>query len=326
MVNTGNLDWFVELVSMNSLANHSHLNIDELQKRCAQLEEQNFQLEHRVCELTAKVQWFEEQFRLNRHRQFGASSEQTNPQQQQLFNEAEAEAKAAFEPTFEEITYQRRKQAGKRKEQLKDLPVEVIEYRLLPEEQICSCCGHPMHEMSTEVRQEIKAIPAQVKLVKHVRYVYGCRHCEHHELSTPIITAPMPAPVLPGSLASPSLLAYIMVQKYCDGLPLHRQERQWSRLGIELSRQTMANWMIQVVERYLHSLGDRMHEHLLRRDILCADETTLQVLHEPGRAAQSTSYLWLYRTGRDGPAIIIYDYQTTRASKHPARFLKGFKG
>ena len=71
---------------------------------------------------------------------------------------------------------------------------------------------------------------------------------------------------------------------------------------------------------------DRLHEHLLERDILHADETTLQVLREPGRAAETQSYLWLYRTGRDGPPIILYDYQTTRASKHPRRFLAGFKG
>jgi transposase len=184
----------------------------------------------------------------------------------------------------------------------------------------------PMHEMSTEVRQELKVIPAQVKVVKHVRYVYGCRHCERNELNTPIVTALMPEPVLPGSLVSPSLLAHVMVQKYCDGLPLYRQEQQWSRLGIEISRQTMANWMIQGVERHLQNIFDRMHERLLQNDILHADETTLQVLNEPGRAAQSTSYLWLYRTGRDDPAIILYDYQTTRASKHPTRFLKGFKG
>jgi transposase len=115
--------------------------------------------------------------------------------------------------------------------------------------------------------------PAQKK---QVRYVYGCRHCERNEVSTPIVTAPMPAPVLPGSLVSPSLLAHVMVQKYCDGLPLHRQEQQWSRLGIEISRQTMANWMIQGVERHLQTVYDRAHEHLLQRDVLCADETTLQ--------------------------------------------------
>ncbi|WP_282201468.1 IS66 family transposase [Collibacillus ludicampi] len=109
-------------------------------------------------------------------------------------------------------------------------------------------------------------------------------------------------------------------------MPLYRQEQQFASLGIELSRQTLANWILYGANTWLSLLYDRMREHLLKQDILHADETTLQVLREPGRAAQTTSYLWLYRTGREGPAIILYDYQTTRASKHPRQFLSGFKG
>lgn len=136
----------------------------------------------------------------------------------------------------------------------------------------------------------------------------------------------MPLPVLPGSLVSPSAMAYIMTQKYVESMPLYRQEQQLARLGVELSRQTLANWMIQGADRWLSPLYARMHKHLLAQDILHADETTLQVLREPGRSAESTSYLWLYRTGRAGPPIILYDYRMTRASKHPRRFLSGFKG
>lgn len=135
------------------------------------LQEENLLLKQQIAELSTKVKWFEEQFHLNRHRQFGASSEQTPATQINLFNEAEAEAKPEVpEPTFEEITYKRRKTRGHREEMLKDLPVETIEYRLPEEEQICPCCGGQLHEMSTEVRQEIKIIPAQVSIVKHVRY------------------------------------------------------------------------------------------------------------------------------------------------------------
>lgn len=147
--------------------------------------------------------------------------------------------------------------------------------------------------------------------------VYSCRHYEQHEITTPIQTASMPKSVIPGSLASPSALAYIMSQKFVEGLPLYRQEQQWERLGVEISRQTMANWLIKASERWLQPVYERMRDHLLKRDILHADETTLQVLHEAERAASSTSYMWLYRTGRDGPPIILYDYQTTRANKHP---------
>jgi transposase len=180
--------------------------------------------------------------------------------------------------------------------------------------------------MSTEVRQELKVIPAQVKVVRHVRYIYSCRRCEREEINTPIVTAPMPSPVFPGSLASPSAMAYIMSQKYVESMPLYRQEQQFTRLGVELSRQTLANWMLYGADRWLYLLYDRMHEYLLKQEILHADETVLQVLREPGRAAQAPSYLWLYRSGRDGPAIILFEYQTTRAGKHPRRFLSGFKG
>jgi transposase len=180
--------------------------------------------------------------------------------------------------------------------------------------------------MSTQVRQEIKVIPAQVKLIKHVQYIYACRQCEKENTTTPIIKAQMPNPILPGSLASPSILAYIMDQKYTNSMPLYRQEQQLSRLGVELSRQTMANWILNVADPWLKVIYDRLHEKLLDSDILHADETTLQVLKEPGRSAETKSYMWLYRTGRDGPPIVLYEYQTTRASKHPDRFLSGFKG
>ncbi len=307
---------------MSDAAKKSTNTIDELQERYEKLEQQN-------AELTAKVKWFEEQFRLSQQRRFGSSSERTvsDAEQLELFNEAESEAKPELEePTVETITYSRRKKVGQRKELLENLPVETIEYRLTEEEQVCSCCGGPLHEMSTEVRQELKIIPAQVKVVKHVRHVYSCRRCEREEINTPIVTAPMPSPVFPGSLASPSAMAYIMSQKYVEGMPLYRQEQQLARLGINLPRQTLANWMLHGADKWLSLLYDRMHHHLLKQDILHADETTLQVLREPGRAAETKSYMWLYRSGREGPPIILYEYQTTRASKYPRRFLSGFKG
>ncbi|WP_025434848.1 IS66 family transposase [Peptoclostridium acidaminophilum] len=293
-----------------------------------QLNDKIMQQEHQIAELNAKLRWYEEQFRLSRQKQFGASSEKTETEQLNLFNEAEDTANPQVEePTLETITYQRRKkQTGQRAELLKDLPVEVIEYRLEEHEQICPCCQGALHEMSTQIRQELKIIPAQVLVVKHVQHIYACRRCEQKNITTPIIKAQMPRPILPGSLASPSMLAYIMDQKYTNSLPLYRQEQQFSRLGIDLSRQTMANWLLNAADPWLKRIYDRMHEQLVQHDILHADETTLQVLREPGRSADSKSYMWLYRTGRDGPPIILYDYRTTRAGKHPANFLTGFKG
>jgi transposase len=174
---------------MNSTSNAASITIEELQERCVQLERQNGQLGQQNAELTAKLNWFIEQFRLSKQRQFGASSERTAPEQQQLFNEAEAEAQPNLaEPTVETITYKRRKERGHREVVLENLPVETIEHRLPVEEQVCSCCGGPLHEMSTEVRQELQVIPAQVKVVRHVRYIYSCRRCEREEINTPVVT------------------------------------------------------------------------------------------------------------------------------------------
>lgn len=296
-------------------------NSIDYQQRCELLEQQ-------VAELNVKLKWFEEQLLLSKKRLYGASSEKTPAEQLQLFNEAEVEAQPLLaEPTLEKITYERRrKQPGHREAVLKDLPVETVEHRLPPSEQVCSCCGGALHEMSKETKRELKLIPAQVKVVEHVRYIYACRHCEQEGTGAPIVNAPMPAPVLKGSLASPSIMAFIMSQKYVEGLPLYRQEQYFSRLGIELPRQNLANWMIYGAERWLVPLYERLHEKLLAKDILHADETTLQVLHEPGRAAETKSYLWLYRTGQADPSIVLYDYQQTRGGEHPQKFLTGFKG
>lgn len=318
---------FHPIISIHYFDEKSHPETDEhiysLQEKYAQLEQKNE-------ELPAKLKWYEEQFRLSQQERFGASSEKMHPEQISLFDEAEQEVDPKIpEPTVEEITYKRRKTKGKKDKMLEDLPVETVEYRLAEEEQNCPQCHDSLHEMSKEVREvrkELKVIFAQVKVVEHVRYVYACRSCEKHETTTPIITAPMPAPVLPGSFVSPSLMAFIMERKYVLAVPLYRQEQQFRHYGIELSRQTLANWMIRGATDWLSLLYERMKDHLLQHDILHADETTLQVLREDGRTATSKSYMWLYAIGHTNIPISLYDYQTTRASKHPQKMLSDFSG
>lgn len=284
-------------------------------------------LKLQVNELTTKVNWYEEQFRLSKQREFGRSSEKSSPEQLGIFNEAEIEAKPdAPEKATIEVSYTRRKGKETKEEKLRNHTIKTIEYRLSEEEQVCSCCGGLLHEMSKQERVEIEYLPPVISGIKHVQYIYACRNCEKNGIKTPIVTAPAPNPTIPGSLASPSMIACVMNQKFVMGLPLYRQEQDFERQGISISRQTMANWMVHASDRWLKQLYERMRENLLAKEVLHADETTLQVLREPDRKAESTSYMWLYRTGRDGPPIILYDYQTTRSGKHPAKFLKGFKG
>ncbi|ALX50527.1 IS66 family transposase [Lentibacillus amyloliquefaciens] len=288
---------------------------------------QNEKLEMENEALETKLKWYEEQFRLSQQRRFGSSSEKTDEDQLSLFNEAEVTTDTTVEePTVETITYKRKKQRGQREQKLENLPTETVKYRLSDEEQACSCCGGELHDMSTEVRKELKVIPAQVKVVEHVRHVYGCRHCERHEIETPIVTAKMPEPVFPGSLASPSAMAYTMTQKYVESMPLYRQEKHLERFGVSIPRQTLANWTIYGANTWLELIYNEMHARLLELDALHADETPLQVLSEPERPATSKSYIWLYRSGQADVPIVLYDYQQTRAAKHPRRFLEGFQG
>ena len=159
-------------------------------------------------------------------------------------------------------------------------------------------------------------------------FKYGCTPCEvkgNEDEKTPIMAAPKPNRAIPGSMASSSLLSYIIDKKYTMGLPLYRQEQEFSRQGVNLSRQTMANWMIKSADVF-KVLYDRMHEELITKDVVMADETTVQVLHEPGRAPTTKSYMWVYRTGKYEEPIILYDYQPSRSGNHPEEFLKGYKG
>jgi transposase len=285
--------------------------IDNLTTRNEQLEE--------------KVRWFEEQFHLARHKQFGASSERSVTAQGDLFNEAEviAEDGPVEEHIRQKITYERKKPG--RRPIPKDLPIERIEYRLPEEEQICTACGGHLHEMSEELRHEVKLIPAQVRMVQHARMVYGCRNCEKNGIEVPIKTAKAPRPVIEKGLASPSAAAYVMTMKFVEGVPLYRQEQHYARMGIDLSRGVISNWMLKSSE-WLELIYGRLKQKLIESEILHADETTLQVLKEPGKAAESQSYMWLYRTGSTGPPIVLFEYQPSRAGEHPRKFLAGFKG
>jgi transposase len=285
------------------------------------------QLTQELARLKAENQWLKEQVGRARHRLYAPSSEKTPVgQERMLFNEAEAcAAPEAPEPVSQTLTYTRKKFTGQRELNLAGLPVEEIVYDLPENEQVCPQCQGHLHALGADERTELKIVPAQVSVVKHRRLKYTCRHCQQHDIKTPIVAACMPTPAFPNSLASPSAVAHILVEKFVMGTPLYRQEAAFARLGVTLSRQTLSNWTVTGAH-WLIPLYARLKRELLKRDIAHADETTLQVLHEIGRAATTESYLWLYRSGRDGPPIVLFEYQPTRAGQHPRTFLKGFGG
>jgi transposase len=278
--------------------------------------------------------WYEEQFKLAQHLRFGASSEKLIlPDQLGLFNEPEVLADAKIpEPTFEDVTYKRKKRAGKRDELYSNLPTEQIVHELPVEERICPVCGGNLHACGHEVlRREIEVIPATIRAIEHVQTVYSCHDCENNsdgELAVPMLKSHVPAPVIPGSgIASPSLLAFVFSNKYVLALPLSRQEQEFKRQEINISRQTMANWCIYVAMHWFIPMFTLLHNFLLRSSNNHADETTLQVINEIGRKATTNSYLWVYLTGiHEEHQVVLFDYSETRARKHPLKFLEGFTG
>ena len=281
--------------------------------------------------LKQQVDFLKEQMRLSRHKQFGSSSEKSgyDATQLNLFNEAESQAgESVAEPELTEIKkYYRKKYRANRDRLPTDLPVEIVEHVLPENEQECPDCGNHLHVMGKEVREELKLIPAKAVIVRHIKYTYACRDCEKNGCGVPVIKAPIPNPVIKGSFASPEAVAHIMTQKFVMGVPLYRQEQEWQRQGIFLSRQTMSNWLIRCAEDWLIPVYEELHRRLLSHEILHGDETTLQVLHEEGKAAQSQSYIWLYRTGGDTKTpIVLYDYQSDRKAIRPEKFLDGWNG
>ena len=308
---------------------NKNISMDLTSLSRAELETQILQLSIKVESISAKLHWYEEQYKLSRAQRFGSSSEQTPFDQLDFFNELESEASVFIvpEPSLEEVKVPSKKKPKGRKQAItENLPCTIIEYRLSEEDMACPECGEQLHEMKTEIHRELTVIPAQVNVTEKVRSIYACRNCERKGTATPIIAAPMPNPVIKNSLASPSIVAHIMQRKYVDAVPLYRQESQYKKFGLKLSRQTMANWMMISSNDWFRPLYNRMHQELLKRHIAHADETVLEVLNEPGREATTNSYMWVYLTGRDDTPIVLYEYTQGRSGDYAKKFLKGFSG
>lgn len=289
-------------------------------------------LENTIKDLQSQVNNLTEMVMLLRKEKFGPSSEKTPKQvdgQLSLFNEVEVEADASVpEPVSKEVKgYVRKNPKTKREELIKDLPVREILCETAKEDQYCDHCNSPLRPIGKEVvREELEYIPAKLQIVRYVRMSYECPRCKHTEYPF-IKKAQTPTSLMNHSLASPSSVANVMYQKYVNSVPLYRQEKEWERMGLSLSRATMANWVIRCSQDYLMPVVEHLQKKLLERDIVHCDETPVQVLKEEGKKPQTKSYMWLYRTGDDGkPPVILYDYQPSRNGDHAVVFLKDFKG
>ena len=269
---------------------------------------------------------------LKRHR-FGRPSEKHEAEDQVSFMEVdgkivffnEPEAVAAEENTQDEAESVSRakpkKKQGKREEDLDGLPVVVVEHSMTDEELEDKFGKDGWKQLPDEVYRRYSFTPAKIEVEEHHVKVYAGKETEG------VIKAPHPQALLRGSLVSPSLEAAVMNAKYVNAVPLYRQEQEFERYGLHISRQNMANWTIQCADRYLAVLYDYLHEKLYGYHVLQADETPVLV-NKDGRPAGAKSFMWVYRTGRmyTDHQIILYEYQKTRNASHPREFLKDFSG
>ncbi len=290
------------------------------------LAQQEALIEQRVAhEVAQKVQQILEQNRLARHRLFGPSSEAG---QGTLFNEAEQLAAQPDEdaPEHSEAPALRtRPQNGRPKNRghRRALPPELPRVEriidVLPEQRL-DANGVPMVRIGEEVSEVLDIIPMRIRVIRSIRPKYAPAKGQ----GAPVIAA-VPSTILPRTQFSAGFIAMLLVVKYADGLPLHRFAKVLARHGVEVPRQTLARTVISTA-RALQPLHNLMRDTLLESPVLHMDETTVQVLKEPGKSPTSPSYMWVQRGGLPGQPVVLFDYDPSREGAVPVRLLEGWQG
>ena len=291
------------------------------------MQEQLRRSDEMIDALKVTVDKLNEQLKILNSRMFGKSTEKSLAPSDQLsiydfgLNEAEAtvQCEVIEEPEMETVVIHRKKRKGKRDEDLFGFDAVQVDHGLSDEE-LAEQFPEGYYELDDEVYRKLEVEPAVFKVIEHHIKVYKGKNGT-------IIKGTHPKEMLNNSISTPSLAAFIMNAKYVNAVPLYRQEQEFARNDVNISRQVMANWMITTSERYLSLVYDRLKAEIIKSRVAHADETPVQVTKD-GREGTHKSYMWVYRTGsmcKADPAI-VYDYQKTRKADAPRAFLEGFKG
>ena len=288
--------------------------------------------QEQLASIDQKLQLVLEQLAVANNNRFGRSSEKLETENQiaflevdgqiVFFNEAEAVVDLCDNEDDDEPALSKpKKTKGKRQADISKLPAVPVEHMMSEEQLIEEFGSNGWKQLPDEVYNRYKFTPAKVEIEEHHVGVYSSKEDGH------MVKAEHPKYLLRNSLVSASLEAAIMNGKYINAVPFYRQEKEFERYGLSITRQNMAKWTIQCADLYLSILYDYMHEKLYQYHVIQADETPVLV-NKDGRKAGSKSYMWVYRTGKmyKDNAIVIYDYQQTRNASHPREFLKGFRG
>ena len=271
-----------------------------------------------------RIQLLEELLIASRQRQFGPSSEKQSPQQS-LFNEAEeslidAEGLAVPGDNQVEAVSSHTRPRKKRVSIPGDIERDIVLHDLADTEKVCPYDGTALRCIGEETHEQLDIIPAQIKALRHVRKKYACPCCEQY-----VVTTQKPKQPIEKSIAAPGLLAHIAVSKCADVLPLYRQTTMFNCLGIELDRTSLANWMVKCGE-LIQPLLNRLQDHLLAQPVIHMDETPVQVLNEPGKTAESQSYMWIIASKTECAPAELYHYSVSCSQATPRTLLAGYQG
>lgn len=315
--------------------------IAALEKRASDYEAKASNLTTEIAELTEENTLLKEQLAMYKKALYGQKSEKStvinDGVQLSFFNEAETEADVDVKNAEKQITVPEHTRKAKRThaEILASLPIEEVVTPL--ENKNCPECGTKLVAAGKDfVRDELVYVKARMYVRKIYVEVMKCPVCGNDEAKDAvlpdiekavIVKAAAPAPFISHSFATPELLAHIIFEKYCQAVPLYRQEKEFRALGVELSRTTMANWVIYAATKWVIPVCNAMKAELLKSNVIHADETVVQVLHEEGRKATTDSRMWVYASPKSSDHYIaIFQYAPTRSGSNAVNFLGDFKG
>jgi transposase len=269
--------------------------------------------------LREELERLQSYIRLLKREKFGSKSERVEILTDQLvFNEIEVEAlKALPTPEKETITYTRNRGRGKKKPIPENVPREEVIIDLPAEEKICPHDGTPLKKIGESVSEKLKTIPAQSSVLIERRIKYACPCCESH------VAQPTANSILPGTIATPELLSFLIYSKFFQSLPLYRLQEQFSLQGIELKRGTLARWLVQVSEKLI-PIWNVLEEKVLDSGYMAIDATKVQVLKEKGRQAETKSSMWV--RGSPELGIVLFDYDVSGGGAVAKKLVTGFKG
>lgn len=288
------------------------------------IEQENRLLRKTIADKDHHIKILEEYILSLKQKQFGSSSEKLSPAQTELFDEADgasAEIEADDVVAIDTVEVPAHTRSTKRRVSIPaNIPRVDIVHDLPDDQKVCPHDGSALKRIGSETHEQLDIIPAKVQALNHIRYKYACPCCEKH-----LVTAIKPAQPIEKSIASPGLLAYIATQKYVDALPLYRQVEIFKRIGIEMDRGTLAIWMVKCGQ-LAQPLINFIHEKILEQNFLHMDETVVQVLNEPNKAAQSNSYMWVLRSTLPTASAVLFRYEPTRSGDAAKELLQDFSG